>query len=283
MRRLWRAGSGIAGNHQGNHQRMTCTSFLDASFATIRQQIATARSLVLFLDFDGTLVPLRSFPDEVELDPAVRSTLASLATRPDTMVAIVSGREMWDLRRRVGIPDIVYAGEHGMEIRGRGLQFIEPSALARRGVIKLIARELAGSLKELPGVFVEEKHLTIAVHYRLARRDDTAEIRDRVHAVVEMAGEQAELRHGKMVWEVLPRTGWRKGAAANWIYQSSEARDGLPIYAGDDEADEDAFRDLNGWITIRVGQDETMAQYMLAGPDEVHQFLIWLNENRYRH
>lgn len=262
---------------------MTCPSFLDASFAAIRQQIASARSLVLFLDFDGTLVTLRQFPDDVQLEPAVRSTLESLVSRGDILISIVSGREMWDLRRRVGLPGIVYAGEHGMEIRGRGMQFIEPAALARRGVIKLLARELTDSLREMPGVFVEEKHLTLAVHYRLARRDDTAEIRDRVHAVVAMAGAQAEVRAGKMVWEVLPRTGWRKGAAADWIYKSREFPDGLPVYAGDDEADEDAFLHLNGWITIRVGcDDHTSANYTLAGPGEVHQFLIWLERNRNR-
>jgi trehalose 6-phosphate phosphatase len=132
---------------------------------------------------------------------------------------------MWDLRRRVGVLGIVYAGEHGMEIRGQGIQFIEPGALARRGVIKLIARELTSSLREMPGVFVEEKHLTVAVHYRNARREDTAEIEDRVRTVVEIAGTQAEMRPGKMVWEILPRTEWRKGQAAEWIYKSCEASD----------------------------------------------------------
>src|SRR6185295_17569926 len=127
---------------------MTCTSFLDVGFTAIRQHILRARSLVLFLDFDGTLAPLREFPDEVELAPEVRRTLETLASRADIVMAIVSGREMWDLRRRVGIAGIIYAGEHGMEIRGRGLQFIEPGALARRGVIKLLARELAGSLSD---------------------------------------------------------------------------------------------------------------------------------------
>ena len=244
-------------------------------------RLPNSRAVVLFLDFDGTLATLRQFPDDAELEPGVRATLETLASRGDVVVSIVSGREMWDLRRRVGVPGIVYAGEHGLEIRGRGLQFIEPGALARRGVIKLIARELNTSLRDIPGVFIEEKHLTIAVHYRLARHDDTAEIRDRVRAVVDMAGSQAEVRHGKMVWEVLPRTGWRKGAAAEWIYRSCEASDGLPIYAGDDEADEDAFQQLNGWITIRVGHDDrTAARYRLAGPDEVHQFLRWLNLNR---
>lgn len=259
---------------------MTCTSFLSADFAGVHQQIAKARALVLFLDFDGTLAPIRDYADEVELAPDVRATLTSLARRADTLVALVSGREMWDLRRRVGVPGIVYAGEHGMEIRGRGLQFIEPGALARRGVIKLLARELNASLRDLHGVFVEEKHLTLAVHFRMARRDDIPEIRDRVRRVVGMAGDQAEIRPGKMIWEVLPHTGWRKGAAAEWIYKICDVRDGLPIYAGDDEADEDAFRWLKGWITIRVGGDETCAQYNLAGPAEVHQFLDWLVQNR---
>jgi trehalose-phosphatase len=258
-----------------------CTSFLDTGFSAIRQQLARARSLVLFLDFDGTLVALRQFPDEVQLEPAMRSTLEALALRDDVLISIVSGREMWDLRRRVGIPGIVYAGEHGMEIRGRGLQFIEPEALARRGVIRLIAQELTSSLLDVPGVFVEEKHLTLAVHYRLARRDDTQEIRDRVRSVVEMAGSQVELRAGKMVWEVLPRTGWRKGSAANWIYKTCEPGDSLPVIAGDDEADEDAFRQLNGWITIHVGHDDqTSARYSLAGPAEVQEFLSWLEQNR---
>ena len=259
---------------------MTCTSLFDAALAGVQAQIARSRALVLFLDFDGTLAPLRDYADQVELDPAVRGTLEILACRADTLVSLVSGRELWDLRRRVGVPGVVYAGEHGMEIRGRGLQFIEPDALARRGVVKLLARELTSCLRDMRGVFVEEKHLTLAVHYRMARRDDLPEIRERVRTAVDLAGDQVELRSGKMVWEVLPRTGWRKGAAAEWIYRSCDVVDGLPIYAGDDEADEDAFRTLKGWITIRVGAEDTCAQYSLAGPAEVHRFLAWLVQNR---
>src|SRR5580704_917763 len=101
--------------------QMTCTSFLDAGYAAIREQIAGARAVVLFLDFDGTLATLRQFPDDAQLEPPVRATLDALVAQPGVLISIVSGREMWDLRRRVGIPGIVYAGEHGMEIRGRGL------------------------------------------------------------------------------------------------------------------------------------------------------------------
>ncbi len=259
---------------------MICSSAPETKFATARRQIVSARSLALFLDFDGTLAPICPFADDARLEPDVRETLEALVERPDVLVAIVSGRELWDLRRRVGIHGIVYAGENGMEIRGRGTQFIEPAALARRGVIKLIARELISSLREIPGVFVEEKHLTIAVHFRLAPPGDKQKIRDTMRSVVEMADRQVEIRPGKMVWEVLPRTGWRKGAAVDWIYRSCAAKDTLPIYAGDDESDEDAFRYLSGGITIRVGEEQTTAKYTLAGPSEVHQFLLWLNLSR---
>jgi trehalose-phosphatase len=259
----------------------TSATFLDESFAAIRQIIAGASPLVLFLDFDGTLAPIRRFPDAVRISSEVRATLELLASRNDTLIAVISGRELKDLQNRVGVPGIVYAAEHGMEIRGRNLSFIEQGALACRPVMKQLAVDLLHGLRDIPGVFIEKKHLTLAVHYRQARLDHIAEIRDRVRAAVELTEPKTELRPGKMVWEVLPRTGWRKAAAAAWIYEALGASEGLPVYAGDDEADEDAFQRLRGWITIRVGNpDQTAAQYTLAGPDEVHQFLTWLTLSR---
>jgi trehalose 6-phosphate phosphatase len=130
---------------------------------------ATAGLMLVGLDFDGTLAPIVPHPDDAALPEATREVLAALARRADTRVALVSGRSLADLRQRVDVADAHYAGNHGMEIDGPGVERLHPGAAAARTVLTEVARDLSGHLADVDGVVVEDKGLTLSMHYRRVR------------------------------------------------------------------------------------------------------------------
>ena len=262
-----------------------------SALAEIRERVRQAGAISLFLDFDGTLAPIVNAPGDARLAPEVRKNLAALADRDDTLVAIVSGRALADLRPRVGIASAIYAGNHGLEISGpelggKPVSFVEPCALARLEPLRRICDNLTAALAHIPGARVENKVLTASVHYRQAAAGETAHITEIVQRELARASALSKLNHfrvnhGKMVLEIVPRTGWQKGAAVGWINARLAMPGARSIYIGDDRTDEDAFARMTDEITIRVGRSAgTSARYFVKDPARVHAFLDWLSENR---
>ena len=136
----------------------------------LKGRVETAAALLLFLDFDGTLSPIVEEPMLAVLPAATRETLNELAAHETVTIAIVSGRSLGDVKGRVGIPSLVYAGNHGLEIRGRGLAFEHPEAAVLRVAIREITERIAEQAAPLEGVEIESKGLTSSVHYRRAPR-----------------------------------------------------------------------------------------------------------------
>src|SRR5450432_2088117 len=121
------------------------------ALAKIRERLRGGCPLSLFLDFDGTLAPIVNDPGDACLGPDVRRILEALAARDDTLVAVISGRALADLRPRVGIANAIYAGNHGLEISGpeiggKPVCFVEPCALARREPLRQICDNLTAAL-----------------------------------------------------------------------------------------------------------------------------------------
>jgi trehalose-phosphatase len=228
----------------------------------------------LCLDFDGTLAPIAPEPSEARLDESVRRALFAILGTKRITIGVISGRAVEDLQARVGVADIVYAGNHGLEILGPGLRFVESTALSTVDELQQVSRQLVASLWPIPGVRVEDKRLTAAVHYRLAADCHLPAIRTAVEQAVGPYASRLQLRPGKKSIEIMPRTNWNKGKAVLWINR----RLGIParsaIYLGDDATDEDAFEALRGGVTIKVGEsDETLARYVLSDPGEVQELL----------
>jgi trehalose-phosphatase len=254
----------------------------------------------LFLDYDGTLTPIVERPEDAALPEATREVVRRLAGR--FPVIVVSGRGREDVARRVGLPELVYAGSHGFDIQGPGLRHApaRDAEPAIRAVTAGLERRLAG----IPGAQVEPKRFTVAVHYRRVPEARVAAVEAAVDA--ELAA-HPELRKagGKKVWELRPGLDWDKGKAVLWLLRalglaSSPGRGGergasveyVPIYIGDDETDEDAFRALaerpggledpsgsnRGGIGVLVAEEEreTAASYRLRDPDEVRELLARL-------
>ena len=230
--------------------------------------------LAVFLDYDGTLTPIVSHPEDAWLSESMRQTLGSLAAR--VPVAILSGRDLDDVRGRVLVDGIVYAGNHGFDIAGAGGIRRELGA-AHLTVLDAAETELREALDEIPDAQLERKHFSVAAHYRNVNEDDA----DRVALAVDaVAARHRELRriNGKKVYELLPDIDWNKGKAVLWLLETLQGERGkaLPIYIGDDRTDEDAFRALEKrGIAILVSEQPrvTAAGYNLKNPEEVERFL----------
>jgi trehalose-phosphatase len=240
------------------------------------QEIAGAgeRSLAIFLDYDGTLTPIVSHPEKAFLSDSTRQTLRALAMQAP--VAILSGRELEDVRKRVAIDGIVYAGSHGFDIAGpRGLQRQEAREFLP--ALDVAEKELREKLAGIAGALIERKRFSIAAHYRKVNESDFPRLE---RAASEVAARHRELRRmeGKKVYELLPNIDWDKGKAVLWLLENLGLKDGKvrPIYVGDDRTDEDAFRVLRQCGTgILVSEQPrpTAASYSLKDPSEVERFL----------
>lgn len=248
----------------------------------IASALRAASEILLFLDFDGTLAPIVEDPRLARMPSATRQALDRLASDPRFSLAIISGRALSDLRLRVDLEDLIYAGNHGLEIEGPGVEFIEPTAAEHLKALGELSRHLRARLSHIPGVEVENKVLSASVHFRRAPAGRLPEIRQAVQDAVIFDASPFHLTEGRKVLEIRPRVDWDKGMAVRWIQQASANPGALPIYIGDDSTDEDAFLALPQGITASVGKTrETSAQYSLERQELVPEFLLWLVGQRH--
>ena len=237
-----------------------------------------AKRAAVFLDFDGTLTPIVERPEQAEVDPAVRQLLERL--QGHCPVAVVSGRDLSDVRARIGL-DLHYAGSHGFDIAGPGgLAHTHPQVASIEPALEAAERELRGALAEIQGALIERKRFSIATHYRLVRAAEVAAVERAVNGV---RGRHPGLRRerGKKVIELLPDLHWDKGQAVLWLLRALELDTDLvlPIYIGDDLTDEHAFRALvtrGLGIVVRDKPRPTLARYRLRDSMEVRAFLATL-------
>jgi alpha,alpha-trehalase len=181
----------------------------------------------------------------------------------------------------VGLANLIYAGDHGFDISGPGETRIHHEVGA--DLVPDVARaagELRRRLTDVPGVLVEEKRFTVAVHYRLVAQEGVGRVEREVDTVLE-SYPHLESARGKKVLEVKPRLEWDKGKAVLWLLTALglDGPEVLPIYLGDDRTDEDAFAALRGrglGILVTTTPRPTRADYSLQDPDEVCAFLARL-------
>ncbi|MGA8328751.1 MAG: trehalose-phosphatase, partial [Mycobacterium sp.] len=240
--------------------------------------VAAGRRPAVFYDFDGTLSEIVKDPDSARLSDGAAEALTALCAQ--CPVAILSGRDLADVRERIGLPDLWYAGSHGFELTGPdGAHHQNAEAAESIPVLAEAAAELADQLAHIPGAVVEHKRYGVAVHYRNAARDRVGE----VAAAVRSAGQRTGLRvtTGREVIELRPNVDWDKGKTLQWVLDHIEndtSSSLLPIYLGDDITDEDAFdavHDDGVAILVRHNDDgdrATAAGYALDDPDRVRDF-----------
>ncbi len=237
------------------------------------------KKIILFLDYDGTLTPIVATPDLAVISEEMRQTVRHVSSK--VRVSIVSGRATDDVRGKVGLDGIFYAGSHGFEIVDpKGEVTINEEAAKIRGTIDEAHEKLSARLKDVPGALVENVKYTISAHYRLVSGEDFHKVEQAVEKILE---EYPLLRKtcGKKVFEIRPRIEWDKGKAVEWILkylQFDETKD-IPVYIGDDTTDEDAFRTLKDkgfGILVAEEARASEAKYLIKDTGAVKKVLDFI-------
>jgi trehalose 6-phosphate phosphatase len=195
---------------------------------------------------------------------------------------VVSGRDRAVVQELMGLDNLVVAGSHGFDIwhPERGTLTHE-AASGFEDLVGAVTERLRGELGELPGVAVEPKRASVAVHYRLADEDARARVTELVERLLAEHPDELKLTPGKMVYELQPKLDWHKGRAVLYLIDTLglDVNGHVPLYLGDDVTDEDAFRALHGrGISVYVGplaqlDRSTEADFTLDSVDEVRQLL----------
>jgi len=237
--------------------------------------MSTNKLPAFFLDYDGTLTPIVSRPDQAVLSESMKKVLNQLINK--YTVAIVSGRSRTDVEKLIGIEGLFYAGNHGFDIKGPGLSMVLPEAESIIPIINEITAKFKDKFSQVKGAIVEEKKFSVALHYRLVEKEEKINMmKEEVEKVVS-SQKLLRLMHGKKVFEVLPAVDWNKGKAILRVMQSLGVSwdKNTVIYLGDDTTDEDAFRVIRSrGIGILVSSENKIswADFCIESPLEVERF-----------
>jgi len=244
------------------------------------ETIEKSDNILLFLDYDGTLVSFKDKPDTIVTPLEVEIVLEKVVQNPKFTVFIVSGRTLNEIKSLLDIEGLSFAALHGLQIEfSDGKSFSWKPAENVQPFVKEIKEKVCYEFKDEKGVFIENKEFTLAFHYRMLSKEKIEGAVERFIDTVEKIDKKnmLEIIHGEKVVEARPR-GWDKGKAAELILNNIRGyTNTVPVYIGDDTTDEDAFKYLgNQGITIFVANNSnmsTLAHYWLKNPDEVLMFL----------
>ena len=232
---------------------------LDAAAATDR--------LLVTSDFDGTLAPIVNNPADARALPAAAEALVALTDLPATTAALISGRALSVLRELSGVPSTVHlVGSHGAEFDTGFTHPIDEALLAR------ITAELDAIAVGLPGVTVETKPASVALHVRNANPTDGDAALDA--ARIASAAWDAHATEGKAVLEFAVIS-TDKGEAVDILRGQCDAT--AVVFFGDDVTDEKAFRRMReADVGVKVGPGDTLARYRIDAPEDVADALAYL-------
>lgn len=232
------------------------------------------KGCVLMLDFDGVLSPIVKVPAEADISPVAREALAECAKKMP--VAIITGRTLADVEKRVGLKNIIYAGSHGLEWKMSGR--VRRKRISRKMVSVFAAARhmLLGHASLFPRLFLDDRRHCLALGYRSLSAVEVERFRYGARAVLEKFDRSGAIRiiDNLFTFEIIAASEWTKGECARHIYKTTAKGNTLPVYIGDSLTDEDAFRVLRSGITIKVGKStSSAAQYYFKSRSGVDTFL----------
>lgn len=236
----------------------------------------------LFLDYDGTLSAIVKDPASANLSPATRKLLKQLSNKKNLVLGIISGRGLADVKKRVGVNNLLYAGNHGLELLFKGKKaYVQEAAIKQcLPTLNLAKRDLKGALAGIKGVVFEDKRIIFAVHYRKVKKD-LGKVKLMFKSITSPYLKDGKLKitAGKKVLEIRPNISINKFDAVKFFQkQLKKKANEITIFIGDDLTDEDVFRRLGKFdLGVRVGRKQSSsAKYFLKNPQEVQKFLAGL-------
>jgi trehalose 6-phosphate phosphatase len=241
----------------------TLTPEVEAVVAACMEVLRQAPSAVV-TDIDGTVSAIAPTPAEAMVDPGAKAALALLAERL-TAVAVVSGRAPQDGVAMVGLPELIYVGNHGLERIARGTPWTHPVAAEAQPAIAAALAEIeiaARAAADVPWLLIENKGVTGTVHYRLAPDQIAAAALLEPLALAAADRHGLRLTSGRMIFEVRPALAVNKGTAIRELAQDLDLR-GI-VFFGDDVTDVDAFRALR---ELREAGEAATLRVGVLGPD----------------
>lgn len=242
--------------------------------------------MLIALDFDGTIAPIVPQPQEAWMTDAARAAIERLLKRNDTDVAIISGRSIDDLRARCDIEGLYFAGNHGLQLHGPDVHETRAEARELLPHVRAFRSRLDDVLDGFDDIFLEDKELTLSIHYRAVENEAEGErVREAVERAFAQTPEGMRLTYGKKVVEVRPDTDWNKGDATIALIESVERARNSPVFTlflGDDRTDEDAFRAVRhvgaGVIVAESPPADTHARARVSNVDQAVALLNALAE-----
>ena len=238
---------------------------LELHWTNIAERMRTSDRIVLFLDFDGTLARMQPKPHLARVAPTTRQTLRRLARHPRMSIVVISGRRRADVQRRVGVREIQYLGLYGNE-NERPLKIDARSVSALHRVRLALTPRVAG----IPGVWLEDKEISLAVHLRDAPTGVAGRIRRELRALVRAHRPLLGMLENLRDVEVVPSEVGDKGTVVRRLLAQPHWRDAMPLYFGDDLSDEPAFAAVKRGVAVLVAPSRpTRARYVVDGTTQV--------------
>ncbi|MFH0948638.1 MAG: trehalose-phosphatase, partial [Elusimicrobiota bacterium] len=207
-------------------------------------------------------------PELAELDSQIKKLLRKISGKCPT--AIISGRPLNEIKKIIGIKNIIYSGNHGFEIEIKGRKIVQDVPLESKEEIRRIKNKLTEEVKKIDGVFLEDKGLILGVHWRQVNKKYLLKLFAIIRETIRN-NSRVRLTKGKKVWEIRPNINWDKGRAVNYILSLVPHPLSLvSVFIGDDTTDEDVFKVLKNGITIRIGKSKkSKARYYLKKQSEI--------------
>jgi trehalose 6-phosphate phosphatase len=239
----------------------------------VEARLLRSPRLALFFDFDGTLAPFARRPEQVRVPPQIRRVLGRLARRQRVRVFVISGRRRANLRKHLAIHGIDYLGVYGWETDSMAPR-LPPAVRTALGTAR---GWLAERHARYPGLWVEDKHVSLSVHLREVPVRVRPRVRRDLGVLSRRLRPAVRLLHNRLDAELVPSAVGGKGATLVRLLAQPELADAFPIYFGNDLSDEPAFAAVRGGLAVIVGSTgPTHAHYAVPRQERLADTLLQL-------
>lgn len=245
----------------------------------LQNYLQNASKLAVLLDYDGTLTPIAAHPDMAKIPQATKNILEKLSKIPEMFLAIISGRGVTNVKEMVGLNDIIYAGNHGLEVLyPDGSTYNHQLPGDFNSEVKQLIKKLEAEVVK-DGAWIENKGPSLTFHFRAVPEHLQSEIESKALKIMEAGNFRIGKAHCAL--EIRPKVDWNKGTVALMLldkqYENKWKENVKVVFVGDDTTDEDAMKALKGnAATFRIAQNAdivTNAERKIASTADVVKIL----------